>query len=541
MSENIAESEAAKSALNNEQSPPGMEGTEAAPSDGGANGGDGLEDQNENAGEQLDFRQAVKETWFLDITLFREDKANEFNVSYKECAEFIFKRLGVEQGHLHSVDTSPYKKITLELDNRCVLGNLNLTQSIQIRSGLWTRPLQAPEKDRPVYIKWAPMKMPSADIESVLKWFGTITHEVNHVVLRDTGHDDWTALMEGVKTAERTCRMKIQHNIPSLILVRGVKVRIDYPGQPKTCTRCLKFWSACPGGGKVEKCKKENGEERDIKNVFKNFLNRLKKKQGGEAEIVPVIPENIPNPDQIKFTGFPEDFKLVDFKLWLDENAVNFLEPMLFKESKPGVFSISTVEEEGGELLKVEADEAAEIVQRLNGIQFESSNKRIMVTMVALTTPEKKKPIEVVKLDDSDPSDPAQLALPEPEAAAASGEGAQAAAQPEAEADSDEDLLVETESEDDETKLKKSLKLNISAAYTKGGTKTHRVTGAKSKREESDTSLEASPPLKTQTNTQPRSNTQKGKGELPKDSAKNTKAKDAKGKTTKPQTKKAKQ
>ena len=68
--------------------------------------------------------------------------------------------------------------------------------------------------------------------------------------------------MAGTRTSERYCKMKITTNIPSVIMVRGTKLRIDYPGQPKTCSRCMKFWSSCPGSGKVEKCKKEGGEEK---------------------------------------------------------------------------------------------------------------------------------------------------------------------------------------------------------------------------------------------------------------------------------------
>ena len=92
---------------------------------------------------------------------------------------------------LHSVDTSTFKKIELELDNMVNYGNLNLTQELQVRPGLWTRPLQAPERDRKVNISWAPMKMPAADIESVLKWFGTITEGISQGIRMQSVGESW--------------------------------------------------------------------------------------------------------------------------------------------------------------------------------------------------------------------------------------------------------------------------------------------------------------------------------------------------------------
>ena len=508
MAEAIPESLAAKAALNEQQAPAPLDPVINAPGDGGNDeehldpdlGSEGDDMVTEESGG-MNYANAAKTTWLLTLNLYREDKSNDFVVSYREVAELVFKRLGVpnERGLLHSVDTSSYKKIELELDNQVKEGNLNITQSLQVRSGLWTRPIQAPEKDRLINIKWAPMKMVNADIEAVLKWFGEITVGVTNNVFLDTGKDDWTSMMIGVKTADRSCKMKVEHNIPSIILIRGTKVRIDYPGQPKTCSRCCKYWSACPGSGKVEKCKKEGGEEKDVKVFFKNLMTRLKRKGGAETESDPVVPEFIPNPDMIRFNGFPEDYKVKDFKEWLNANAVNFLDPMVFKEKKPGVFSIATVETEEGETFKLEADEAADIVTRLNGSQFKRSNKRIMVVMMQLTTPEKKKP-DVVTLSSSDDSGDSsllvngQLALRSPQAPpAGDGEGG----------DDDDDGDVHPVTPDMARELLEvdtgeggaipKFKLNV--MQTAGGSKHYRKVGDKSKREDSDSSVNASPEL----------------------------------------------
>ena len=511
MAENIPESEAAKAALAGQNAPPGMEQVTDAPNGGNGDNLDELsevEEIEESGGETMDYAGAVRDTYLLDIFLYREDNSKDFQISYKEVSEVVFKRLGVPQGMLRSVDTTPYKKFTIELDNMVQLGNLNITQSLQVRSGLYTRPLQAPEKDREVLINWAPMKIPGKDIESVLKWFGTITVPVENVVLRDTGHDDWTSYMDGVITTERRCKMKISTNIPSLIMVRGIKMRCSYPGQPKTCSRCMRYWSSCPGGGKVEKCKKEApNDEKDLKTFFKNFMNRLKRKEKGlpevEATSGPVIPEHIPDPDAVRFTGFPEDVSLEEFKEWLDEKGICFLDPMVFKETKPGAFSIATVKFQDGEMHKLEAQEAADLVTKLNGITFDKTNKRIMVTMMKLTTPEKEKNNpEVVQLDDSD----GEISPPNEQLALTNEQGG--ASEASTETKTPEKSGEEAEGGDDEDegagKSKDSLKINISAEYTKGGTRHHRVVGGKAKRTDllDTSSIEASPELvKTQTQT----------------------------------------
>ena len=317
--------------------------------------------------------------------------------------------------------------------------------------------------------------------------------------------------MDGVRTSERSCRMKIWTNIPSVIMVRGTKLRVDYPGQPKTCSRCMKFWSSCPGGGKVEKCKKEGGEEKDLKAYFKNLVNRLKKKSKTTESSDPIVPTFIPNPDVVRFTGFPENFSLDNFKSWLDEREVNFLEAMLFKENKPGVFSVATVEVDG-EVLRLDAGEAAGLISALNGVEFKG--RRIMVTMLTMNTPEKVKKQEVVTLDSS-PETPAapvagQLALPAP------GEGT----------GDNPDTSIE-ELTTPEKSVSQALKIKIAAAQTAGGTKHHRVVGEKVKRlDDSSSSLEASPELNDKKRNEkpgPWANRQKElKAQKEKDKKKNT-------------------
>ena len=220
------------------------------------------------------------------------------------------------------------------------------------------------------------MKAINEEISKVLALFGEITKPVEHVVYGPpppgAAKDSWQNLMSGEKTAERKIRMKIQTNIPSFIIVLGNKLKIDYPGQPKTCPRCQKYWNTCPGQGKVEKCKKAGGEEEDIKTSFKQLVSRIKKKEkvSDIESSSPLVRNVIPNPDQISFKGLPEDMTIDGFQVWLDANSVTFLSSMCFKGNKPGTFLIATYENETEGLVTLNAGEAQEIVTKLHGVEL---------------------------------------------------------------------------------------------------------------------------------------------------------------------------
>ena len=362
-----------------------------------------IQDGEDGSPMQVTYSEIAAEVYSITLHLFREDKSNDFYVSYEDAYKLIFKRLMVPDGALVSIDTTSYKKIVIELKKTVNPIDLNITQALEVRPGLKTRPLQAPDTDKVVKIQWAPMKLPNADIDEVIGIFGEIKAPTSHVVLRATADSPaWEKAMDGVKTADRVCTIKIINNIPSYIIVKGIKLKVDYSGQPKTCGRCHKYWAACPGGGKIDKCKKNKGEEKTLKLAFKQVVNRIKKKEVSPQETsAPLIPGKIPDPDQITFSGFKEDTSLNTFMAWLDANNIAFLEPMCFKGKKPGSFNITSVEDDDGDLLNLSGDEAKQMVDKLNGVSLDG--RRISVTMTMLSTPTKqqhKKP-ETVTLDSS--------------------------------------------------------------------------------------------------------------------------------------------
>ena len=57
--------------------------------------------------------EAAQGTVMITLHLFREDKTNDYFVSFEEIAKVAFKRLQLPRGSLISADNTPYRKLTL--------------------------------------------------------------------------------------------------------------------------------------------------------------------------------------------------------------------------------------------------------------------------------------------------------------------------------------------------------------------------------------------------------------------------------------------
>ena len=221
---------------------------------------------------------------------------------------------------------------------------------------------------------------------------------------------------------------------------------------------------------------------------------------------------NIPDPDEIVFSGFKEDMAMPVFATWLESNEINFNEVMVFKRTKPGTFTISNMETEEGVLHKLTGLEAKVIVDKLHGSVMDG--RRINVVMTCLTTPNKIKKREVINLDETPEGDASveEVArISAKEAKTAASKKAEEAKKKKAEvekkkADAEKKKNEKKKVEPEPTKAtaaegkgdaaveasektpegQKVPKMQLAAIFTKGGSKTHavRVAGEKSARED---------------------------------------------------------
>ena len=137
MAAKTAEELAAHAALNNHQAPHDPEGRDD----------DAMDDGGDADTHVQSYAQVAAQIKKLEFHLAREDKANDFYVDYAEVAQLVFKRLRLPEGKLISVDNTLYKKLVIEIDGDVDISELNLTQALEIRKGLKTKPLQSPDTD----------------------------------------------------------------------------------------------------------------------------------------------------------------------------------------------------------------------------------------------------------------------------------------------------------------------------------------------------------------------------------------------------------
>ena len=217
------------------------------------------------------------------------DKKNDLYVTVKDVAKLVYGRLAAPPMSLISYDDKMFKKLTITIMSAVDLNKINLTNGLEIREGLQTKPVLPPKKDRDIHIYWAPMELDNDTIEKVLRDLGIVkggVHNMKYVAKEND--DDITKMMDGVVLTDRIASMEIVYSIPSHILVEGVKLKVSYEGQARTCGRCYRLWSNCPGNGKADVCrakeeaankeKKDKGEKASKAPTMKANWNKLTKK-----------------------------------------------------------------------------------------------------------------------------------------------------------------------------------------------------------------------------------------------------------------------
>lgn len=254
------------------------------------------------------------------------DKKNDFLVTVPEVAKLVYNRLNAPPKTLISYDDTSYKKLTIVLQGTVDLGSLILTQALTIRDGLRTKPFKKEHKQKLVSIFWAPASLSNEKIKETLAKFGEINEigVLNKVYRAKEDDDDLTKMMDGVILPDREVLMTILSPIPSHILVDGIKVKILYEGQARTCARCYRYWGQCPGAGNSAKCKEKQDEENkeregrgekakkapSLKNTWKKLEKGLEEKMKEERRKQGIDVKNKPTPSMIKITGFPKDITL---------------------------------------------------------------------------------------------------------------------------------------------------------------------------------------------------------------------------------------
>ena len=335
------------------------------------------------------------------------DKKGDHQVEVKEVAKLVYSRLQAPPRSLITYCDAQFMKLTIILRPHVDLSKLILTQSLEIRPGLRTKPVVAENKEKEVHIYWAPLSLSNEAIAESLAFWGTLKehfadngndvfHVWNKVYKAKDDDDDVTKMMDGVMLPDRMCLMVVNTPIPSHILIGGVKVKISYQGQARTCGRCYKYWSSCPGGGKAAVCKakaeaankeKEEAGGKAVKPItmkqhFKKLEKKLEKKMkdGVNVGLSEAVAGTPPPPTCVRVSSLPEDITLPEFINLLKANHCDIAEideKIYFDNNKKGTAVIRDLDSIDFEL----------IIENMNGVHLRG--KRFKVVPVQESTPEK--------------------------------------------------------------------------------------------------------------------------------------------------------
>ena len=193
----------------------------------------------------------------MDIHL--EKEANKFADVSQECMAKLFKTLGIDiknevlGSEIKNKIISVYFAKGISLDRFCKEESIKITEGV--RTG-FIKP--AGKTDITVTIKDLDFNTPDSFVIEYLNKFGT-------VVSQDVIYGKYAdGPFKGKFNGDRKYQIKFEkssRSMGSYHLIDGVRTRIFYAGNKKSCARCHQNASTCVGEANAKTCE-ENGGNR---------------------------------------------------------------------------------------------------------------------------------------------------------------------------------------------------------------------------------------------------------------------------------------
>ena len=239
--------------------PPGGGGHEREGGGGGVKSGDGKMSYSDRLKTNVRFDQRLKRN-VLEITLEKTDKHGEFDVDGEDVAR-VAKTLEIDilsqtQGYQlqyrgkFSV-ISVWMVPGINLDRFCKDINIRVTDNVM--TGI-IRP--SGKKDVTVSIVGLDFNTPDTFVFEYLNKFGVV---VNQSVIYSKVE---TGAWKGKYNGERKYQVdfsKATNNMGTYHLIDGNKVRVYYRGNKKSCGRCHRTATDCPGDAIAKDCGANGG------------------------------------------------------------------------------------------------------------------------------------------------------------------------------------------------------------------------------------------------------------------------------------------
>lgn len=337
---------------------------------------------------------------YIHLHLRRDDKNISFNLSKKEKAILMFRRLKLEPHQVIGIESHNFEQIRIEVKPDVDIDRppIKTTVAMQIRAGLKVMPMMELKRTTRVKVCWVPSDVPNQAIIDTLSIFGKVSGQPTDLFFElteeETKDNDLYGL-RGIKSGERAVEIEIIKNIPSYVKIAGKRARIWYPGQNFTCGRCYKSFRSCPGKADRRECQRLKGKERDFEEFWQEIVSLQPRKQrmSNSDEF---------GTDTVDLARVPDEVEKEEFIKWFKETAdIEITADNLTHSGYRGTWRLSGVTSE--EIMKT-------VVERLHGAKIRG--KPILALPIKTNTPIKTKVTDMEprpELMDQDPSTQAAM------------------------------------------------------------------------------------------------------------------------------------
>ena len=187
----------------------------------------------------------------LEIVL---EKETIFDVVEEQVLADLFKQMGIKRETVEGIQLVPPrtpKKVFVWIKPGIDLNQFCFEDSFRLNSNVKTgfiKPMDRREVE--VIIRGLNLNTPDGAVMQYLAHFGKIVKE-EVVYLRNK-----VGPFAGLKNGDRKYLLDFTcgKNLDSFHIIDGVRVTISYPGQKRTCGRCLGYSADCPGSGIARVC-----------------------------------------------------------------------------------------------------------------------------------------------------------------------------------------------------------------------------------------------------------------------------------------------
>ena len=349
----------------------------------------------------------------LEIRLDRSDFNVNFNLSQGEL-DHLLTRLGIDSSHFSGVSCCPEGKgvvfVTLHPSVN-IQRFLNKRECFVLKEGIRTGIIRpAGKKELSVTISGL---HPNTKDQAVVKYLSahgkvsTTDKVIHHVYPGAPG----SSLCAGKTNGNRTYMVEITKPMGSYHIIDGEKVSVKYRGQDKTCARCHKTESLCPGKAMARDCTSDrvllsaHMEEHWAKVEYRPDTKDLNEVDDLDVQIGRKEPEPTPadslRPDHTaKYTSVV----INGFSKTAEEKDIYNI---LLEGGLPAEYDISNVwrNDKNGQLVldDLESTVCISLTNHIHGKKF--YNRKVFVTSVVEKTPDKVSEVsdEVQARDDETP------------------------------------------------------------------------------------------------------------------------------------------